>query len=77
MRHQGKIVGIAWIAVIGLALPAQAGMKDLLNPGQIDGLMARRDKIVAFYDAKIAAVGEDKVLYDLETTFTGTEATPP
>ena len=52
-------------------------MKDLLAPSQVEGLMARRDRIVAYYDAKIAALGEDKVLYDLETTFTGTEAPPP
>ena len=52
-------------------------MKDLLDPGQIEGLLARRDRIVAYYDEKIAALGEDKVLYDLETTFTGTTETPP
>ena len=55
----------------------KAEMKDLLAPGQIDGLLARRDRIVAYYDAKIAAEGEEKVLYDLETTFTGTVASPP
>ena len=52
-------------------------MKDLLSPPQIDGLLARRDRIVSYYDAKIAALGEDKVLYDLETTFTGKVATRP
>jgi hypothetical protein len=55
----------------------KAEMKDLLSPPQIDGLLARRDRIVAYYDEKIAALGEDKVLYDLETTFTGTVATRP
>ena len=52
-------------------------MKDLLAPPQIEGLLGRRDRIVAYYDAKIAALGEDKVLYDLETTFTGTVGSPP
>ena len=55
----------------------KAEMKDLLAPGQIEGLLARRDVIVAYYDAKVAAQGEDNVLYDLETTFTGTAAPPP
>jgi hypothetical protein len=32
---------------------------------QIDALMARRDKIVAFYDKRIAQEGEAAVLYDL------------
>lgn len=52
-------------------------MKDMLAPGQIDGLLARRDRIVAYYDAKIAAQGEENVLYDLETTFTGVAAASP
>jgi hypothetical protein len=52
-------------------------MKDLLAPPQIEGLLARRDRIVAYYDAKVAALGEDNVLYDLETTFTGVAASPP
>jgi hypothetical protein len=38
---------------------------DFLRSGEIDGLLARRDKIVAFFDAKIAAQGEDRVLFDL------------
>jgi hypothetical protein len=41
-------------------------MEDLLSPGQIEGLLARRDRIVAHYDAKIAEIGvEAAVLYDL------------
>ena len=52
-------------------------MNDLLAPGQIEGLLGRRDRIVTYFDEKIAALGEDNVLYDLETTFTGTEAPPP
>ena len=40
-------------------------MKDLLNPDQIKGLLARRDAIVAHYEKKIASQGEAAVLYDL------------
>jgi hypothetical protein len=40
-------------------------MADLLNEGQIDALLARRDRIVRCYDQKIAARGTDRVLYDL------------
>jgi hypothetical protein len=40
-------------------------MEDLLSGGQIDGLLARRDRIVAFYDRLIAERGEAAVLYDL------------
>jgi hypothetical protein len=36
-----------------------------LNKMELDGLMARRDKIVAFFDKEIAAKGEAAVLYDL------------
>ena len=32
---------------------------------EIDGLLARRDKIVAFFDKEIAAKGEAAVLFDL------------
>jgi len=32
---------------------------------ELDGLMARRDKIVAFFDQEIAAKGEGAVLFDL------------
>ena len=59
------------------AASLKAEMKDLLSPPQIEALLARRDRIVAYYDGKIAAQGEDTVLYDLETTFTGTVATRP
>jgi hypothetical protein len=40
-------------------------MHDLLTGGQIDGLLARRNLIVAHYDRRIAAYGESNVLYDL------------
>ncbi len=40
-------------------------MEDLLNEGQIDALLARRDRIVRCYDEKIGARGEGQVLYDL------------
>ena len=43
----------------------QEAMKDLLIEGQIDGLLARRDTIVAAYERKIASRGEDQVLYRL------------
>jgi hypothetical protein len=42
-----------------------AKMEGLLKPEQIQGLLARRDRIVSYYDAKIAALGEKVVLYDL------------
>ena len=42
-----------------------AATKDLLSEAQVDGLLARRDRIVRIYDEKIAARGEDQVLYHL------------
>ena len=36
-----------------------------LNKMELDGLMARRDKIVAFFDQEIAQKGEGAVLFDL------------
>lgn len=50
-------------------------MKGLLNPGQINGLLARRDEIVQHYDERIAALGEPDVLYDLSPRVSGAE--PP
>jgi hypothetical protein len=38
--------------------------KDLLTKAEIDGVMARRDKIVAIYDDLIAKKGESAILYD-------------
>jgi hypothetical protein len=37
-----------------------------LAPMEIEGLLARRDKIVKFFDEKIAQKGEAAVLFDLE-----------
>jgi hypothetical protein len=37
---------------------------EYLSKGEIDGVMARRDKIVALYDDLIAKKGEKAVLYD-------------
>jgi hypothetical protein len=40
-------------------------LKPYLGDMEIDGLLARRDKIVAFFDKEIAAKGEAAVLFDL------------
>jgi hypothetical protein len=40
-------------------------MEGVLNPGQIKGLLGRRDKIVAHYEKMIAKQGEGAVLCDL------------
>ena len=37
-----------------------------LNSSEIEGLLARRDKIVSFFDQQIAKKGEAAVLFDLE-----------
>jgi len=42
-----------------------AATRDLLGPGQVKGLLARRDFIVKYYDERIRELGEDAVLYDL------------
>ncbi len=39
-------------------------MKGYLNKMQIDGLLARRDLIVAFFEKEVAAKGEAEILYD-------------
>jgi hypothetical protein len=56
-------------------------MEDLLEDKQVDGLLARRDRIVRFYDNQIAARGESAVLYELppgvaRTTGSGPWADP-
>jgi hypothetical protein len=38
--------------------------KGYLTKGEVDGVMGRRDKIVALYDDLIAKKGENEVLYD-------------
>ena len=43
----------------------EKAMEGLLNEKQIDGLLARRDTIVRFYDDAIATRGEAAVLYEL------------
>jgi hypothetical protein len=40
-------------------------MSGLLTSGQSEGLLARRDHIVAYFDARVAELGEGEVLYDL------------
>jgi hypothetical protein len=52
----------------------RAALKDVLVPAQIDGLLARRDIIVAHYQKEIAEQGEEAVLYDLPARITA--ATP-
>jgi hypothetical protein len=52
----------------------KGSMHDLLSEAQVAALLARRDQIVAYYDARIAELGEGAVLYDLEPR-AGTE--PP
>jgi hypothetical protein len=42
----------------------EARMEGVLSAYQIEGLLARRDKIVAYYDTLIAARGADAVLYE-------------
>jgi hypothetical protein len=41
----------------------QGSLKPWLSKGQIEGLMARRDLILALAEARVAALGEDEVLY--------------
>lgn len=43
----------------------QQRLKPYLDNMEIDGLLARRDKIVSFFDREIAAKGEGAVLFDL------------
>jgi hypothetical protein len=50
---------------------------DCLRGNEIDGLLARRDKIVAFFDAKIARDGEARVLFDLPPREAVWAAPPP
>ncbi|HET9316083.1 MAG TPA: hypothetical protein VFQ51_10860 [Vicinamibacteria bacterium] len=49
-----------------LAAPSvKAEMRDVLDEAQVDGLLARRDQIVAYYERMIADRGQAAVLYDL------------
>jgi hypothetical protein len=43
----------------------QQRLKSYINNMEMDALLARRDKIVAFFDQEIAAKGEAIVLFDL------------
>lgn len=54
----------------------QAALAGVLGTGQIDGLLARRDKIVQYYDAHIAALGAESVLYDLPPRAAGPAGGP-
>jgi hypothetical protein len=42
-----------------------AATKRMLSEAQVDGLLARRDFIVKYFEARIAELGENEVLYDL------------
>jgi hypothetical protein len=42
-------------------------MVGLLDGPQIDGLLARRDAIVRYFEERIASSGEGAILYDLPT----------
>jgi len=43
----------------------QKRLKPYVNDMEIDGVLARRDKIVAFFDKQVAEKGEAAVLFDL------------
>jgi hypothetical protein len=51
----------------------RAAMEDLLVDDQIEGLLERRDKIVAYYEARIAQLGEG-ILCDLAAPSTAPES---
>jgi hypothetical protein len=42
-----------------------AEMAGLLTEGQINGVLARRDRIVRYFENKVATLGEGRVFYDL------------
>ena len=50
--------------------------KDLLSEGQVDGLLGRRDKIVKIYEQRIAAKGEERVLYHMPSRLAAAPAAP-
>jgi len=53
-------------------------MKDLLSPDQIQGLLKRRDQVVAHYEKAIAARGEALAIYDRPVRFNvSTVPVPP
>lgn len=52
----------------------QSSMEGLLNSGQIEGLLARRDEIVAHYEKRIANRGEEDVLCDLPSPSAAAES---
>ena len=52
----------------------EKAMEGLLDDRQIAGLLARRDTIVRFYDAAIAARGDSAVLYELAPRLVSTAA---
>jgi hypothetical protein len=54
----------------------QEAMKGLLDEGQVEGLLGRRDAIVRIYDKRIAEQGADKVLYHLPPRRVASAAVP-
>jgi hypothetical protein len=53
-----------------------AATRDLLIEGQVDGLLARRDRIVKTYERRIAEKGDERVLYHLPSRLAVTPAAP-
>jgi hypothetical protein len=51
-------------------------MRGLLGGGQIRGLLARRDYIVRYFDARVSRQGEAEVLFDLPSRLSGTTESP-
>jgi len=45
--------------------------KRMLSDTQVEGLLARRDFIVKYFEARIAEIGESQVLYDLPPRVNG------
>jgi len=44
----------------------QKHLRPYVTDGEIDGLLGRRDRLVAFFEKEVAAKGEAAILYDLD-----------
>jgi hypothetical protein len=51
-----------------------AATKGMLSGTQVEGLLARRDYIVKYFEARIAELGEKQVLYDLPPRVSAAQA---